>query len=117
MGRMYCQGLRLGYLGEKTMKMSLLAILFAGVMMAGTVGAEEAGAAKTQTVTLNVKGMMCGGCEKAVAGTYKKVEGVTDVKADNAAGTATVTYDPTKTNPEALAKALTGKFTAEVKKG
>ena len=106
-----------------SIKMTLAAVVFAGGLMLagsqGSAGAEEAGTAataKTETVTLNVKGMMCNGCENAVSATLKKAPGVTDAKADNTKGIAVVTYDPTKTTPEDLAKTLTGKFSAEAPK-
>ena len=44
---------------------------------------------------------------------FKKVEGVTDASVDFKAKTATVTYDPAKTNEEKVSGALKGtKFTA-----
>ena len=47
-------------------------------------------------------------CTKAVVTAFKKVDGVTDAKAIMDPMTATVTYDPAKTNEEKLAKALEG---------
>ena len=105
-------------------KMSwMVAVVFAsGMVFAGSQGtlrAEDAApgaAVKLETVTLNVKGMMCGGCASAVSKAFKAAPGVSEASADNDKGTATVKYDPAKTSPEALAKVLTGKFSAEAPK-
>ena len=57
--------------------------------------------------TLNVAGMTCAGCEAAVRSAAKTVDGVTDVKASDDKKNADVTYDPSKTTPEAIAKVIT----------
>lgn len=62
---------------------------------------------KAEVVTLKVSGMTCGGCEAAVKMAANKVDGVKDVKASAQKGTAEVTYDPSKTNAEAIANAIT----------
>ena len=48
----------------------------------------------------------------------KKVDGVKDANVSYKKGVAEITYDPTKTSPEAIAKAITEKsgFKAEVPK-
>lgn len=68
--------------------------------------------------TLKVTGMTCGGCEGAVKVAARKVAGVTAVTASYKTGTAEVTFDPTKTSPEAIAKVVSEKsgFRAEVLK-
>lgn len=45
-----------------------------------------------ETVTLNVNGMSCGHCVKAVEGSVGELKGVNAVKADLAAGTVAVEY-------------------------
>jgi copper chaperone CopZ len=40
--------------------------------------------------TLIVKGMTCGGCERAISSALRKVEGVSEVKADHLAGRVVV---------------------------
>lgn len=65
------------------------------------------GIPQTKICTLKVAGMVCAGCEVAVKMAAKKVDGVTDAKASHETGTAEITYDPAKTNPEAIAKAIT----------
>lgn len=69
----------------------------------------------TQTCTLKVSGMTCAGCEAAVRMAARSVKGVTEAKASYAKGNAEVTYDASKTSPEAIAKVITDKsgFKAE----
>jgi copper chaperone CopZ len=43
--------------------------------------------------TLIVKGMTCGGCERAISSALHKVEGVREVKADHHAGRVVVEGD------------------------
>ena len=65
---------------------------------------------------LKVSGMFCGACAKTVEKTAKKIDGVKSAKVSQPKGTAEITYDPAKTSPEAIAKAITEKtpFTSEV---
>ena len=69
----------------------------------------------TETCTLEVSGMTCAGCEAAVRMAARSVDGVTEAKASYAKRNAEVTFDPTKTNPAAIAKVITEKsgFKAE----
>lgn len=62
-------------------------------------------AAETKTITLDIPGMTCKFCPITIRKALKKVDGVTDAKAEFSTKTATVTFDPTKTNAEALMKA------------
>lgn len=64
-------------------------------------------AARTETCRLKVSGMTCAGCEAAVRMAAKKVDGVTEVVVSHKTGRADVTYDPAKTTPSAIAKAIT----------
>ena len=57
--------------------------------------------------TLEVAGMTCAGCEAAVRNAARTVDGVKDVKASYDKRNARVTYDATKTTPEAIAKVIT----------
>lgn len=59
------------------------------------------------TVTLGVQGMTCAACPITVKTALKRVPGVSDVKVDHKTGIAEVSYDPTKTSPDELAKAVT----------
>jgi periplasmic mercuric ion binding protein len=72
-----------------------------------------------QVMTLKVPDMFCGGCEVAVKMAANKVNGVKGVKTDSDTRTAEVTYDPSKTNANAIASAITKNsgFKVEVPKG
>ncbi len=65
--------------------------------------------AATLVCTLKVSGMTCAGCEAAVRIAARSVDGVTEAKASHAKGNAEVTYDPSKTTPDAIAKVITAK--------
>jgi copper chaperone CopZ len=49
------------------------------------------------------------GCEAAVKLAAKSVDDVRDCRADYKSGTAEVTYHPSKTGPEAIAKVISEK--------
>jgi len=65
-------------------------------------------AAAPQTITLAVKNMTCSMCPITIRKALEKVNGVAQVKVDPDTKTATVTFDPDKTNAPALIKATTG---------
>jgi mercuric ion binding protein len=60
-----------------------------------------------KTVTLEVQGMNCAACPITVKTALKRVPGVSDIKVDYKSGIAEVNYDPNKTSPDELAKAIT----------
>jgi len=64
-----------------------------------------ASSAETKTVVLDVPGMTCKFCPITIRKALQKVDGVIEAKAEFETKTATVTFDPTKTNVEALMKA------------
>ena len=64
-------------------------------------------AAQSQLVTLKLPAMDCAGCEIGVRIAANKVDGVKDVKTDSDKRTADVTFDPSKTSPQAIASAIT----------
>lgn len=64
-------------------------------------------AAQAQVVTLNVPEMDCAGCAVGVKLVVGKIDGVRDVKVDLEGRTAEVAFDPSKTNPQAIADAIT----------
>jgi copper chaperone CopZ len=97
--------------------------LVIGLLTVGLVGTSvgaQAPSAQNQPAmkvcTLKVAGMTCAGCEAAVKIAAKSVNGVKDVKASYDKASADVTYDPSKTTPEAIAKVITSRtgFKAEV---
>ena len=60
----------------------------------------------TKICTVKVTGMTCSGCEAAVKLAAKQIDGVKDAKASYSKGTADVSYDPARTAPAAIAKAI-----------
>lgn len=49
-----------------------------------------------ETITLNVKGMSCNHCVKAIENSVGELEGVQDVKVDLASAKVDVTFDNSK---------------------
>ena len=64
-------------------------------------------AAEEKKATLEIKGMTCASCAIAVKTALKKVDGFKSVEVAVQEGRAVVTYDPTRTDPEALVAAVT----------
>ena len=75
--------------------------LFALLLLAGS-----ALAAEPRTITLSVEHMTCAACPITVRKALSHVAGVAQSTVDMQSHTATVTFDPGKTAPEALAKAV-----------
>lgn len=63
--------------------------------------------AQTKQVTLDVKNMTCASCFITIKGSLKKLDGVKDIKLTMKPPQAVITYDPTKTTTEDLAKTIT----------
>lgn len=82
---------------------------FAGITLAlPAVTALAAEQAQTRTVTLDVENMTCNMCPITVRKALEKVPGVTKAEAKyegDGVGWAKVTFDPAKTDIEALTKA------------
>lgn len=85
------------------MKFVFAFFLLVGISVMGMP--DMAHAAENKTVTLEVPGMTCGVCPITVRKALEKVPGVSKAQADFDSKTATVTFDPDKTNTEALLKA------------
>lgn len=64
-------------------------------------------AAPTKSVTLDVKNMTCGTCPITVKKSLERVPGISSVKIDFDKKTATVTYDPDKTQLAVMTTATT----------
>jgi copper chaperone len=59
-----------------------------------------------ETVTFNVQGMSCGGCEGSDRRVLKAVPGVQDVDVTLQPGRAQVSFDPARTDVAALRSAI-----------
>lgn len=79
------------------LKAGILSLL----LLAGTTLAAE-----PRTVTLAVEQMTCAACPITVRKALSHVAGVSATKVDIEAHTATVTFDPAQTTPDALATAV-----------
>src|SRR4051812_3417655 len=92
----------------------MVAILLVPTLTGANQG-QKADHPAAKVCTLKVSGMTCAGCEAAVRMAARAIDGVKDVKASYAKRNAEVTYDPSKTSPAAIAKAITEKsgFKAE----
>ncbi len=55
-----------------------------------------------ETITLDVTGMTCGGCENAVKRALSQVDGVSNVQPSHEAHAVRLTYDPSKVNLAAV---------------
>ncbi|AQS88063.1 cation/copper resistance transporter ATPase CopZ [Neoasaia chiangmaiensis NBRC 101099] len=60
----------------------------------------------SETVTIKVEGMSCGGCSSRLAKTLSAIDGVASADVSHEAGTAVVAYDPARTRPQALHDAI-----------
>ncbi|MGE0392259.1 MAG: heavy-metal-associated domain-containing protein [Vicinamibacterales bacterium] len=61
----------------------------------------------TQTITLNVSGMTCGGCENAVRRALGRLAGVDAVEASHTAERVTVTFDDARVTVAQLRDGIT----------
>lgn len=82
--------------------MCLVALFSVGIANAQT---PKKGEKKTVTVEF-VTDIDCAGCAKKVTNTIPYEKGVKDVQVDVPTKTVTVTFDPAKTNEQALTKAF-----------
>ena len=85
----------------KTHLISLAVALTIGVVSPVALAAEIGSA------TLEVKGMTCASCPLTVKQLLKKQPGVTAASVDYKLQIAQIKFDPDKTQPERLAKAVT----------
>ena len=89
-------------------KKLLSALILVSVSMLSLIPvAEAAQPIELQTVTLSVENMTCSMCPITVRKSLEKVPGVIDARADYEARTTTVTYDPSKSDIQALTEATT----------
>ncbi|HXH25492.1 MAG TPA: cation transporter [Vicinamibacterales bacterium] len=99
----------------KTFGVLAAVVLVIGAVLVRSGATQTPDKPATQVCALKVSGMTCAGCEAAVRMAARSIDGVTDAKVSHAKGNAEVTFDPSKTNPDAIAKVITEKsgFKAE----
>lgn len=59
-----------------------------------------------QTLTLNIKGMSCGGCVSAIERAVGELSGVSSVAVDLSAAQAVVVYDGSQVKPSAISTVI-----------
>jgi len=64
--------------------------------------------AMTESISLDVTGMKCGGCEDNVKTKLNAVDGVNSVEASHKENTVTVDFDADNTSVEAITAVITG---------
>jgi len=62
----------------------------------------------TESISLDVTGMKCGGCEDNVKTKLNAVDGVNSVEASHKENTVTVDFDADNTSVEAITAVITG---------
>src|SRR5262249_49481522 len=93
---------------------TLLVVGFAGLDLSRYVFASAPVAAQTETdlsnglhrIVVPVEGLSCVTCEIPVRHALRKIDGVKSVQVSSASKTATVDYEPAKTNPKQLVAAI-----------
>lgn len=63
--------------------------------------------ANDKSIEIHTSGMTCTGCENTIKKKVKKVDGVKDVIADFKSNVVKASFDPAKTNPDAIKEAIT----------
>ena len=64
------------------------------------------GAIKMESVVLNVQGISCGHCVKAVEGSLAALQGINEVSVDLGAAQVTVAFDAAQVTVEAIKEAI-----------
>ena len=95
--------------------MTKLKLLLASVTLA--LLSHAAMAIDSRSATLEIKGMTCASCPLTVKQLLKNQPGVSETSVDYKSQSAQVKFDPDKTQPEQLAKAISAiGFPTTVKK-
>ena len=90
---------------------SVIVLAFAGLNIpsyafGGSPPATPIANANLRRVVISVEGIWCMACEIPVRHALKRIDGVASVQISGAGKTATVDYDPAKTNPAQLVAAI-----------
>lgn len=80
--------------------------LLAKLVVIALVPIASAFAGESQTAVMDLQNIQCYGCLNTVKKALQKVPGVEATKMDLEKKTATVKFDPAKTNTEALVQAM-----------
>ena len=98
------------------MRQLLSIVGLVGVVVVALSANQDSDRSQSKVCSVKVTGMVCGACAKTVEKAAKKIEGVRDANVSQPRGSASITYDPTKTTPEAIVMAISAKtpFNAEI---
>ena len=83
--------------------------LFIAAAVLSFLNVPVTGQERSEKATLKVAGMSCNVCAKTVEQEAKKIDGLKTIAVSQPKGQAEITYDPSKTSPEAIAKRITEK--------
>jgi len=75
---------------------------------AGPAEITSSQSSQVRRATLTIDGMVCQGCAEAAKQTLSRIDGVVSAETDFQARAATVAFDSSKTNVDALAAAIEG---------
>lgn len=92
--------------------MPSVTIIFSLLLVVGSAYsavAQNKVANATKTCVVDVSDMACSACSARVQKALLKIDGVTAASVSQSKGSAEISYDAGKTNPAALAKAITRK--------
>ena len=67
-----------------------------------TKSTQEAG----KTLKLKITGMTCAGCSNHISKALNEVDGIIEQKVEYPGNLATITYNPERTNPDAIIKVI-----------
>ncbi len=79
------------------------------VAVSAVVTAQEKAASTIKSCVVEISDMACSSCAATIQKALVKIEGVKSAAVSQPKGVASITYDETKTDPQALAKAITKK--------
>lgn len=91
---------------KKILSLLLLGTFFIACNQTTTTEKADVNIAAVKTIQLHVTGMTCEGCEKTVETTLAKLDGVTTSEASHVNEMATITYDTTLLDANALSQAI-----------
>ncbi len=74
----------------------------------GALASDEPTSPEERRAILSIEGVVCRGWAEVASQTLERVAGVVSAAADFQSGTATVLFDPSRTNVDALAAAIEG---------
>ena len=61
-----------------------------------------------ETLTINIKGMTCGGCVTSICKVLQPIKGVSSVEVSLEINRATISYDPAQAQPAQFKSAIEG---------